>query len=377
VGLKALGFGIFLTLTLPAAAGVLTPVQPIVESNRYVIPVHLSEAQGAVTALDFRLDFDAAAFRPVSVEAGAATLAAGKLVNSNSPEPGVYRVVVMGLNQDAIPPGEVARLVLERVEPGDGAARFAVSDPTLALADGSKESSSGGEVRVRAATSNEKPAETPAEETPEAPGPETEPASETGENPPATEDSLSEDVTEQVMDGMLGALTAPQSMAQGSVDAVTPGATRVSGEGGGQKLSIRERRWALPEQFGESVTVIGKEGATQRADETTHSSGEPAMARAGTGVTENVKIPNEGGAGAAGESLPREDLHAAVTVESVGEAASELAPSGVVREPSAERGWARTAPVLGALAAAAGALALVWLRFGRAARQPSVSPKRG
>jgi len=371
----SLSFGILLTLTLPSAAGVLTPAQPIVESNRYVIPVHLSEAQGAVTALDFRLDFDAAVFRPVSVEAGASTLAAGKLVNSNSPGPGAYRVVVMGLNQDAIPAGEVARLVLERIEPGDGGASFAVSDPTLALADGSKEPASGGNVSVRPASSPEEAVETPEEATPETP--ETEPAAEAGENPPAPEDSLSEDVTEQVMDGMLGALTAPEAMAKASSDGVTPGATRVSGEDGGQKLSIRNRRWALPEQLADDVTVIGKDGAQQRAEETLDSSGNPAMARASAGEPGNGIIAKESGGEAGGDTLPPEDLHATATVESVGEAVSELAPSGVVREPSAERGWARTAPVLGALAAAAGALVLVWLRFGRTARQPTVSPKRG
>ena len=365
-----IGIGIFALLTYPAAAGVLTPREPIVESNRYTIPVYLSGTEGGVTALDFRLDFDAAAFRPVSVEAGAAILSAGKLVNSNSPGPGAYRVVVMGLNQDPSPAGEVARLVLERIEPGGGAARFAVSDPTLALADGSKEQASGGEVAVRADPGNEAPGEEPDDETPEPATPEA-----PDEDDAPSDDTLSEAVTEQVMDGMLGALTGPA--AAPSASAKTPGATRVSGEEDGEKLSIRNRRWSLPVAADSGVTVIAKARPDERAEGTMDSSESRITGKTGDPGSGNDMIPADVKTGEAAVQTAGGSLESIKTVESVGEAAGGLSPSGVVREPSAERGWARTTPVLGALAAAAGAIALLWLRLRRAARQPSVSPKRG
>lgn len=126
-----------------AAAGSIDLGRPRISDQHYEIPVILRGADGQASAMDFTLEYDPAVFRPVSVAAGPAALQANKQIMANSPAPGRYIVVMSGINQNTVDDGEVARVTLERIGDARGSS-LRVTRPTLAAADGSALSVSGG-----------------------------------------------------------------------------------------------------------------------------------------------------------------------------------------------------------------------------------------
>lgn len=75
------------------------------------IPVTLAPNAGEqVAGLQFDLLFDPRVLALRSIDAGAAATQAGKLVSSNPVGNGKQRVIVAGLNQTAIPAGEIVRV---------------------------------------------------------------------------------------------------------------------------------------------------------------------------------------------------------------------------------------------------------------------------
>jgi len=130
-------------------AGTLQLGPPIVEDTRYVFPVELLNAGGAVAALDFRIESDPSIFLPLDVLPGPVALQASKMISANAAAPGQYVVVVMGLNQASMGDGEVARVILERIggEEGGGTV-VALTEPTLATPDGSELPVSGSQRSV-------------------------------------------------------------------------------------------------------------------------------------------------------------------------------------------------------------------------------------
>ena len=147
---KAATLLITLSIFFPAHAGTLAVAPPTVESNRYVFPISLVGAESGVASLDFQFRYDPEIFTPVAVETGAGAMAAGKLADGNLAAPGAYNVLVMGVNQNALPPGEVARIVLER-NPGQAASQsnVVVANPTLSSAQGDVLAASGSDRMVR------------------------------------------------------------------------------------------------------------------------------------------------------------------------------------------------------------------------------------
>jgi hypothetical protein len=132
-----------LTTGALAGAGTIDLGRPIVNDQRYEIPVILRGAEGQASAMDFTLEYDPAVFRPVSVSAGPAALQANKQIMANSPTPGSYIVVMSGINQNTVTDGEVARVTLERIGETRGS-RLRVARPTLAAPDGNALPVSGG-----------------------------------------------------------------------------------------------------------------------------------------------------------------------------------------------------------------------------------------
>ncbi|MBI3118445.1 MAG: hypothetical protein HYZ00_07150, partial [Candidatus Hydrogenedentes bacterium] len=142
------------------------------ENGNYVVPIVLSGAEDQVSALDFRLTYDPAVFQPVAAESGPAAAQANKVVTANSPAPGDYMVVMMGLNQTTVPQGEVAKIIMQQVSnPDGGQSELVIRDPTLATAGGVEIPSRGMSRTVDFAdTQPEKPEPedpAPTEETPE------------------------------------------------------------------------------------------------------------------------------------------------------------------------------------------------------------------
>jgi len=159
---------------LPAAAqdGTLRIGAPTVDADQYSLPIFLTGGDQQVSALNFRLQYDPEVFRPVSANTGPAAQQSDKQVSANMPTPGEYVVVMMGLNQNTVQPGEVARVVLERVaSPESGQSELRILDQVLATVDGG-ELPSHGQGRVLAfgeeQSQTEDTEEQVAEETPDA-----------------------------------------------------------------------------------------------------------------------------------------------------------------------------------------------------------------
>lgn len=137
-------------LAIQAMAGTLSLGKPTVESDRYVFPVMYRGEAGEVAALDFRIDFDPAVFQPMSAEAGAAALAAGKQVSANAVEPGQLVVLMMGANRNTVAEGPIAYVAMRQIaDPEDGVTRLTVSDTTFATSEGVEVPSRGSTRAVR------------------------------------------------------------------------------------------------------------------------------------------------------------------------------------------------------------------------------------
>lgn len=153
-----------------ACGGTLALAPPAVAGTQYTFPVELRGAGGQVSALDFRVQFDPQVFQPVSANLGPAALAANKMISSNYAAPGEYVVVMMGLNQAALPAGQVATVVMQRVAAeATGSTRLDIVDPTLATPDGAELPVSGTGVSVKLGDGDDTTAEG---EDPSTPAPE-------------------------------------------------------------------------------------------------------------------------------------------------------------------------------------------------------------
>ncbi|HNR32351.1 MAG TPA: cohesin domain-containing protein [Candidatus Hydrogenedentes bacterium] len=139
-----------------AMAGVLEIGAPRVEDARYLIPVILAGGIENVAALNFRMTYDPQVFEPVNVITGPAAAAAQKHVAGNVAGPGEYIVVMLGLNQNTVSQGEVARIVFRQVgEAEDGMSRLTVLDTACATWEGQEIPSEGGTRVVRFGESSE------------------------------------------------------------------------------------------------------------------------------------------------------------------------------------------------------------------------------
>jgi hypothetical protein len=236
-------------LPAPVWAGTVAVAAPRVESDRVEVPIVLHGGGDGVTTMDFQLRYDPAVFVPVQIAPGASTVAAGKVVEAHNPEPGAYNVLVMGVNRHALPDGEVARVVLRRLDDAAGQSALRVERPTLANAAGQVLDSQGGQHVVRL-DGGEKPGDGPVEQ----PVSET-PAEQPVVEPPARDDGLNpvapgevlEDkdgipLAQRVADAMLAGLEEHRRPAGRPSDPADP-SPRVSGEETPQpRYSIQERR---------------------------------------------------------------------------------------------------------------------------------------
>jgi hypothetical protein len=105
---------------------------------------------GGVAAMDFRFNYDASRYKPLSVAAGQAAITADKRVEWNVRNPGECVIVMMGMNQNTCNPGDVAQIVFQRLDgAGNAESEFAVTRPTLSTLDGEGIAVEGSVQRVR------------------------------------------------------------------------------------------------------------------------------------------------------------------------------------------------------------------------------------
>lgn len=335
---------------------------PKVESNRYVFPIALDGESSGVTSMDFQVRYDPTVFTPVDVTPGASATAAGKVVDGNLSAPGTYSVLVMGLNQNGMPPGEVAQVVFERnPATGSTSSLLTIARPTLSDAQGTVLPATGGERTVALDASTPDPAspEKPAEaDTPE--NPEPDPAA--LETPPTTPEvnALGGNLGQSVADAMLSGLSRPSE--------------------GGLAGVEKKKSAAVPEGNTPRVTNEAAPSVADTADGATSSMtqlGNPVQLPAAPsgGATSDsgsdIRQPDNGTVPArqAPEALSVED-GAASAVQTVEKPNDVLVPNGV-DDDAQEGGQERSVMLLPALAVAA-LTALVLLAIWRR-RKPAHS----
>ncbi len=152
-----------LALSVSAEAGTLRIGTPSVQGDTITFPVVLEgDVGGGVSAANFRLQFDPNVLEPVSVSPGQAASAADKQVQSNLTDVG-YNVVMMGLNRNAVPSGEIVQIVMRRVPGADvRSTDISITETTLSDPDAVAIPSRGSSETLRFDESAvEEPDETP------------------------------------------------------------------------------------------------------------------------------------------------------------------------------------------------------------------------
>lgn len=138
----------------PASAGVIEPASRLVDDEKIVLAIVLTNGQDPPPAsMDFAVLFDAGKVRYREASLGASGQAAGKRLQSSLNTPGRLRVVIRGLNTHALASGEAARVVFTPLAQATGSTEFAIDDPALASASGERIPAAGGRVGVELASS--------------------------------------------------------------------------------------------------------------------------------------------------------------------------------------------------------------------------------
>ena len=116
---------------------------PKVEDNQVTFPIMLNGAPPeGVAAMDFRFRYDPVALQPVSAEAGAAAVKAGKRIMANVAQPGEYIIVLFGMSngtgQAVCANGEIARVVMRTKATDALSWGLGITKLTASAADGTE-----------------------------------------------------------------------------------------------------------------------------------------------------------------------------------------------------------------------------------------------
>ena len=124
----------------------LTP-ECTVESDRLIVTLELAGG-GDATALNCTLSYNPEKMEPVEVIPGSSVIASEKNFADNIVAPGLWTMVVMGLNQRAIPDGNiaVAKFRLRTQQPE--ALEVTVEEPVLSTWDGDEIPVTGGRFEI-------------------------------------------------------------------------------------------------------------------------------------------------------------------------------------------------------------------------------------
>lgn len=310
----ASGCGLVILASLGAYAGVLNAGSPTVENGLLTVPILLQSGTDGVAALDFRLQFDPAVFRPVSAIAGLAAQQANKIVTANMPADGEYIVVMMGLNQTTLQTGEVARVLFEQVaHPEAGQSRIEIIEPTLATQDGAEIPVSAQGVTVRFSGQNQDDAANEAKDvTDEAETLEPSDASSGGQVETSTGESIA---PRESIEWMAGLFEDQEAIRERIAVKQATGSDGQDNSPKGDIISSLAR--TLP-QDSDTVPADTDGGGTSPVTQ-----GEPL------GQTSGVDTP--------GETILTEATAGQVTIESSGERGTEVAtnePGSSVSEPA-------------------------------------------
>jgi len=133
----ATALGVQLAVVLGAGTASLHIGKVRVEDSEYVVSVMLEASEHQVAAADFRLRYDPLVVAPERVVVGDSARQADKAVTANVTAPGEYVIVVMGLNRNTIPDGELAQVVFRAIgAPGSRESELVIAEATLATWEG-------------------------------------------------------------------------------------------------------------------------------------------------------------------------------------------------------------------------------------------------
>jgi hypothetical protein len=133
-----------LVIGLSATAGTLRLGAATYEGENVTIPVILEgDISGGASTIAFSLQYDDQVLEPVTSAAGAAASAADKLVQSNVPSPGQYKVIMMGMNQSTMTSGEVATITMRVKDAQATQADLSITNTSFASPAGTEIPSQG------------------------------------------------------------------------------------------------------------------------------------------------------------------------------------------------------------------------------------------
>lgn len=124
----------------------LTP-EGTIESDRLIVTLELA-GSGDAAALNYTLSYDPEKMEPVEVIPGSSVIAGEKNFADNVVAPGLWTMVVMGLNQRAIPDGNIAVAKFRLRTPQPEALEVTVEEPVLSTWDGEEIPVTGGRFEI-------------------------------------------------------------------------------------------------------------------------------------------------------------------------------------------------------------------------------------
>ncbi len=166
-----------------------------VEDTSYSVPIRLIDMEAPVAALNFSLVYDPNVFQPLQTQSGPSAQVANKIMAANITGPGIYTVLVYGVNDKAMPAGDLGWINLERISTAaSGSSGFGIADAKAVSPDEQELPVSGDSAQVAWGNPTAPPPEEPDEE-PESPTTPTEeevPASADPETNPGTPDATND-----------------------------------------------------------------------------------------------------------------------------------------------------------------------------------------
>lgn len=288
---------ILVFISFCACAGTLRIGQPQVEGDQVTVPVLLEgDVADGVASLSFQLNYDPSTVEPQVANPGAAAQSAGKNVTTNVKEPGMYMVVMSGLNSNTIASGEVTNIVLQR--------RSDAASTNISITGTAFASLQGDEIPSRGSTGNisfemENQEEDEANEQPDTSDDEAPPATENTTEEQGTAEPVPFDATntDPAASRPSGASDSGQSD-NALIDSQPPAIAAGSGWQGATDAS-KEFAEALTAAAASRSTIGARPSATGKSEDTNGASpaastGAPTSNAEVAAITEETAPPQTG-----------------------------------------------------------------------------------
>ena len=316
-----------------AFAGTLRLGAATYEGENVTFPVILDgETSTGASTIMFSLSYDSNVLEPAgNASTGAAAAAADKLVQSNVPAPGEYKVIMMGMNQSVLNSGEIATITMKIKDPGAGQANLEITNTSIASPEGAEIPSEGSSDTIKFSDAN---------------NPEKDP--EQDQNDDQTNDETTDDDPQQPTEDGAGDTptpVVPSDPSSPTQQPTTPGVPSAGATGEPQQMAKAQaaapggRIAAAITQADSARQGIATPSAALENNATGAASGDAAKAQtAGTDAT--ATAPE----GTAATTAPGTDATAASPIQTANAATVGAAPIPLVASDSTAVADAAAAP---------------------------------